>query len=65
MHKEQLSLLRQQPWFKEFVETTLSDRCPEVPEYTPGKSQQDWEYGSGMRLGFLLALKEFGVEIER
>ena len=39
---------------------------PTVPEYTPREDDPEgrWKYGSGMRAGYLLALKHLGVEFE-
>lgn len=64
MYKEHLSQLRQQQWFQDFARKVLEPQCPKVPEYTPGKSQPDWEYGSGLRHGYLAALHELGVKID-
>lgn len=63
-YTEHLAQLRAQAWFQKLLKEKLLPLCPDVPAYFPGREQADWEYGSGMRAGYLLALKHLGVDIE-
>ncbi len=63
-YREHLSQLRAQSWFQALLKEEMIPQCPSVPEYTPGKDEHDWQYGSGLKAGYLLALKHLGVEID-
>lgn len=64
-YTEQLSNLRASVWFRNFVLEEVVPIAPQVQEYAPGKTESDWKYSSGMRHGYLLALKHIaGVDID-
>ena len=59
---EHLAQLRAQAWFQALLKEEMIPLCPSVPSFTPNKTESDWKYGSGMRDGYLLALKHLGVD---
>lgn len=59
-----LSRLWSQPEFQRVVNELMKPNIPEIPAYFEGKTEKAWVYGSGMRDGYLLALKHLGVEID-
>lgn len=63
-YTEHLSQLRAQAWFQSMLKENMIPLCPDVPAYSPGKQEADWQYGSGLRAGYLLALTHLGVEID-
>lgn len=63
-YTEHLNQLRAQAWFQSMLKEKLLPQCPDVPAYSPGKQIDYWQYGSGLRAGYLLALRHLGVEID-
>ena len=64
-YSEHLSQLRAQAWFQEMLKNQMLPECPDVPQYFPREDDPEgqWKYGSGLRAGYLLALKHLGVEV--
>lgn len=62
INREQLSHLWAQPEFQQILKEVLLPGCPEVPAYFQGQTSKKWVYVSGMRAGYLLALKHLGIE---
>lgn len=60
-HKLNLTPVKEQPWWPDY-QKDLIDNIPEIPPYSPGKTEEDWEYMSGMQQGYLLALSHLGVK---
>lgn len=65
-YSENLSSLRAQAWFQALLKDQMLPQSPKVPEYIPREDDPEgrWKYGSGLRVGYLLALKHLGVEID-
>lgn len=61
-YSEHLSQLRAQPWFQALLKEQLLPLCPDVPPYVPGRDEQEWQYGSGLREGYLMLLRHLGVD---
>jgi hypothetical protein len=62
INRDTLTRLWSQPEFQKVLKEVLLPGCPPVPEYSRGKDQTEWVYGSGMKAGYLLALKNLGIE---
>lgn len=52
------------PEVRRVIKEVLLPRVPEVPEWTPERDKETWVFGSGLKAGYLLALRNLGVELD-
>ncbi len=61
-YSDNLTNLRTQPWFQSHLKENVFPACPQITPYHIGRVGSEWEYESGLREGYILALRKFGVK---
>ena len=62
-YAEFLKRLTEEVWFNKFVEEEILPDIPRVPPYNPAQDNTErWKYDSGLREGYTLCLRKFGVK---
>ncbi len=61
-YSDHLINLRNQPWFQAHLKESVYPMCPQITPYHPGRNFSEWQYESGLREGYILALTQFGVK---